>query len=171
MRRYLLIAVPILLLIALLWLLHVRDGTRQVNATFARLQQEVTGGDAAGVVGELAPDYDYVGLWPGYFDNAEVKTALGNGDPDPKNRDLAKHGLAILFYTHHDHPYHFAYTLKNISLAPDGTATVNLILEVGDGMTMVVDPLVAHTFILVPSGIFGTMRIRSHDKFTAAVGM
>jgi len=173
MRRNLLIAIIVIiaLIIGLIWLSHVRDGTRQVHATFARLQQEVEGGDASGVVGELAPDYDYTGLWPGYFDNAEIKTALGDGNPDAKNRDVAKHGLAILFFTHRERPYHFAYTVKNISFAPDGTATVDCILEVGDGTNMVVDPQVPHTFVLVPSGIFATMRIRSHDKFTAAIGM
>ena len=173
MRRNLLLAITVIiaLIIGLIWLVHVRDGTRQVNATFSQLKAAVEGGDAADVVGELAPDYDYTGLWPGYFDNVEIKTALGDGNPDAKNRDVAKHGLAILFYTHHDHPYHFAYTIKSISFAPDGTATVNCIIEVGDGTNMVIDPQVQHTFVLVPGGIFATMRIRSHDKFTAAVGM
>ena len=79
MRRNLLLAITVIiaLIIGLIWLVHVRDGTRQVNATFSQLKAAVEGGDAADVVGELAPDYDYTGLWPGYFDNVEIKTALG----------------------------------------------------------------------------------------------
>jgi hypothetical protein len=170
MRRILLIAIPAVLLLILLWIWHARDGATQVHSTFERLKEEVTGGDAAGVVSELSPDYDYANLWP-YFDNPEVKTTLGGGDADPKNRDLAKRGLAALFFAHREHPYTFLYDLKKIDIAPDGTATVTLTLEVGDGATMAVSGQQTHTFIMVPSGLFGTMRIKSHDKFIASVGM
>jgi hypothetical protein len=169
MRRpvVLAIAAAVLVLVFLLWLWHHRDGERQVRATFARLETEITGGDAAGVVSELHPDYDFVGEWPGLFDSPELRSALGNGEADPKNRDMARRGLAFLFLNHRDRPYCFLYTIQKIVLAGDGTATVSVTLEVGDGTNMIIDPQTPRTFVLKPVGWLGTMEIVSHDHFTA----
>ncbi len=163
-RRVVLALITIVVLVLAAWLFWPRDPAAQADATFARIKAAIERSDANGVVSELHPAYPYGQLWPAYFENSELKAALG-GDDDEGPRRMAKRGLAAMFFQRGENHLRMAYEIHS-AIAQDGVVTVDVTLEVGadNGAGQVVSPLTHHRFVLAPSGWFSGLKVRGHDK-------
>jgi hypothetical protein len=161
------IAAAVAALVAVLaWWIHSRSPEVQAPATFERIQAAIEGSDAAGLVGELHPRYDFAAMWPSHFGSSEASIA---GDADL--RTMAKRGIALIFMQRGENHLRFAYRIRRVDPQADGTVKVDATIEVGSqqGGGKLVEP-VEHHWVLAPDGwLLGRLRILSHDRIEVSL--
>jgi hypothetical protein len=165
-RKLAVAAAAVALVAILAWLIHSRSPEIQAPATFERIKEAIEGSDAAGVVAELHPRYDFAAMWPSHFGGSEASIA---GDTDL--RTMAKRGIAVIFLQRGDNHLRFAYRVSRIDPQADGTVKVDATIEVGSqqGGGKLVEP-VEHHWVLAPDGwLLGHLKILSHDPIQVSL--
>lgn len=159
MKRNLLIAAAVVLVLLLGYDQYRRQASIQVPATFARLQEAVVDHDASGVLACVDRSYDFSGKWPRLF-------------PDPQTaRGDAQRLLALAFLHGRQDELTCEWTLHGMTPRPDGSIQALVSLTVSGGpFSRAVPALVRHPFILVRGGwLSGYYRITDHAPFELTV--
>jgi hypothetical protein len=168
-RRLQLTAILAALLVVVLGVALVMrrgDPRAATEALFERIKAEIANHDAAGVIGELHPEYDVRALWPHEIGEAESVDDDANG----RERDLARRGLAFLMLQQGE-ALHFDYTVQDVTPQEDGTVVANVEIGVGSGSSehQLVSPATPHRFVLAWSGRFPPrLKIRAHDPIAVS---
>ncbi len=155
MKRLLLSAGLVLLVLVVIWDQRRRAPEVQVPATFARLAAAVADHDAAGVMASVDLGYDFAATWPAIF-------------PAPEQaRATAQRYLALAFLQQREQPVTMTWTLHGMQVLPDGSVQAEVSLQVSGGLfTTAIPPLTRHRFHLVRSSpLTGRYRIRDHAPF------
>ena len=155
MKRPLLIAGLVGLVVLVIWDQRRRAPEVQVPATFARLATAVADHDAAGVMVTVDVGYDFAATWPTIF-------------PVPEQaRATAQRYLGLAFLQQREQPVTMNWTLHAMQVLPDGSVQAEVSLQVRGGLfTTAIPPLTRHRFRLVRSSpITGRYRIREHAPF------
>jgi hypothetical protein len=162
-RPWQLLAVGVLVVLLLgAWCLHRGADAAQADATFGRIQSAIANRDAAGVVHELHPRYEFTAMWPHAFESAEDN---GMSSQNANPRALAQRGIAFIFLQSAG-GLHMDYQLQHIVRQADGSVALDATIEVRsvDGGVPLVSGRQAHHFILAWDGWFlPKLRVLAHD--------
>lgn len=152
-RTRIVAAIAVALLIG--WFLWWRSPGVQVPRAFAKLKAEIQGGDAAGTLAVLHPDYDL---------RAQFPNLAGESD-DPRRAVLGL--LFAVYQMQREDPFIFDYTLGATEPQPDGSmvvrATIHLSCRSGQ-LPFVIDPTLRRRFVLRRHGWLGVFLIVDHDR-------
>lgn len=153
-RRKLLIAIAALVVV-LGWFLWWRSPGVQVPRAFAALESAIEGGDAAGTLAVLHPDYHLSAQFPN----------LVGESPDPRRAVLGL--LFAVYQMQRDDPFNFDCTLGPVESLADGAAVVHATIHLScrsGQLPFAIDPTIRRRFVLRRSGWLGRYRLADHDR-------
>jgi hypothetical protein len=167
--RWLALGAGVVLLLLAAMLIRNRAPEIQAPATFERIAQAFADADAADVVAQLHPRYDFASEWPAYFGSgAETGIAADN---ERDYRAMARRGIAVIFLQRGDNRLRFSYRIARIEPQPDGTVVVEATIDVGssNGSGKVVAPAPRRWVLARDGWLTGRLKIVSHDRIDVSL--